>query len=101
MLFDYEALNTGNEFQRIGNSLKDSEDRLDIIFFMIDGSISRYGGDVSAANEAKRLLLVASTPDISVQSEILSIYGDSTEIYADLMNTKVASEIGVRSWWND
>lgn len=101
MLFDYEAEEKGNEFQRIGNSLQECSERLDIVFDMIDGAVCRHNGDKSAADEAKRLLLLASTPDREVQAEVLDIYGNETTLFVEVLDTMEAAEIGQRSWWKD
>ncbi len=100
MLYEYEAKKKGTEFNRIGNSMKDCEDRLDIIFNMIDGAVSRYDGDTDAAYESKKLLLLASTPEPGVQKEILAKYGGNNASFSDVMTIDEAGEIGVMSWWN-
>lgn len=101
LIYDYDAKGVGVEFNRLGNSLKDCENRLDTIFAMMDQAILNYGGHKEASMEAKRLLLLASTPETSVQEEIITTYGDETTYYAEYMTTPEATQIGVRAWWNE
>jgi len=101
MLFDYEKKEKGAEFKRIGNSMKDCEDRLDVVFNMIDGAVTKYEGDAEAAKEGKKLLLLASTPEPVAQQEILSTYGESNDSFSDVVSVVAAKEIGsTRGFWN-
>ncbi len=101
LIFDYDANKVGDEFKRLGNSLEDCGKRLDTIFGIIDGMVLNYDGDVEAAKEGKKLLLLASTPDSTVHNEIIDKYGDSNESFSDVMTIDESIVIGEAGWWND
>ena len=75
------------------------EKRLFPIFTILDGLVED-GGDIHTANEAKKLLLLASTPDTDEQQRIVNEYPATSETYSDITTTEEASEIGVMGFWS-
>ncbi len=100
LLYVYDATSKGMEFQRIGNTMEECEERLDTVFAMIDGAVQKYKGDTTAAKEAKRLLLLCSTPVQEEQIKINTRYSTPTAVYNEIMSTDEAISVGSQGWWN-
>jgi hypothetical protein len=96
MLYDYEVAEKGKEFKRKGNSISACSKRISVLFDLIDCNAR----NVHADNDAKQLLLLASTDDKSVQDEILLEYGENSGTYDDILTVDDAIDVGVLRSWN-
>jgi hypothetical protein len=98
MLYDYEVENNGDEFKRLGNSKKECKQRLFPIFCVIDGMVQYHNADPYKAEEAKKLLVLASTPDTEAQEAMIAESPAESSTFA--LTEAEAVQTGRAGWWS-
>ncbi len=99
VIHDYEIANPESEFRRKGDSKEATELRLEPLVVFIDRLKNKFNGDPVIAEEAKTLLMVASTPDQSVQTLFID-ESQKSSFLSDLLTVNESKEMGARGFWD-